>query len=69
MYLDELVPLQQKIVSASTMYNNIMGLGVYALLGKKQQELKTKIEYTEALKDYWITKVRLHRAVGGIIPT
>ena len=67
LYSNELLPLQQNIVSCSQKYYNVMGLSVYTLLQNKQNEVKTQIAYTEALRDYWVAKLGLYRAVGGKI--
>lgn len=66
-YCDELLPLQEKIIATSQNFYNVMGLSVYKLLQNKQQELQAKIEYTMALRDYWVTRVELDRAVGGTV--
>jgi outer membrane protein, heavy metal efflux system len=42
-----------------------MLLGVYQLLQAKQSEFATYREYIEALRDYWIARSDLERAVGA----
>ena len=42
-----------------------MLLGVYQLIQAKQAEFDAYREYIEALRDYWIARSDLERAVGG----
>lgn len=64
-YENELIPLQEQILSTSQKYYNSMALSVYKLLNAKKQEIQTHINYTTALKNYWIARVELDRALGG----
>lgn len=64
-YQTEFLPLQEQIVSMSQRFYNTMSLSVYKLLDAKQQELQTRINYASALKNYWIARVELDRALGG----
>ncbi|MBS0655076.1 MAG: TolC family protein, partial [Verrucomicrobia bacterium] len=68
-YLNEYLPLQEQIVAASQHFYNVMGLSIYTFLQNKEHELQAKIAYTTALCDYWVTRVELDRAVGGICTT
>jgi cobalt-zinc-cadmium efflux system outer membrane protein len=64
-YKNEVIPLQQQIAETSQKYYNTMALNVYKLLHTKKQELKIQMDYNAALRDYWISKVSLNRALGG----
>jgi outer membrane protein, heavy metal efflux system len=64
-YLQELLPLQEQIVNQSQQFYNGMAIGVYELLEAKQQELQLQIAGEMALRDYWLTRVELDRAIGG----
>lgn len=66
-YLKDLLPLQQAITSSSQKYYNYMALSVYKLLDAKMQEIELQINYTHALRDYWISRVQLDRALGGTL--
>lgn len=66
-YRNEFIPLQEEIIATSQNFYNVMGLSGYQLLQNKQQELQAKIEYTGALKEYWVTRVALDRALGGTV--
>jgi len=59
-----LVPLRERIVAFSQEQYDAMLLGVYQLLQAKQNEFGTYREYIEALRDYWIARSDLERAVG-----
>jgi cobalt-zinc-cadmium efflux system outer membrane protein len=42
-----------------------MLLGVYQLIQAKQAEYDAYRQYIEAVRDYWIARSDLERAVGG----
>lgn len=63
-----LVPLREGIVKFSQQQYDAMLLGVYQLLQAKQTEFDTYREYIEALRDYWIARSDLERAVGTRLP-
>ena len=64
-YRDVLVPLRQRLVAESQRYYNYMLIGVYELLQSKQDEIEAYREYIEAVRDYWVARSDLERAVGG----
>jgi outer membrane protein, heavy metal efflux system len=64
-YKDELLPDQRRILSESLMYYNAMEVSDFELLTTKADEARTEREYIEAVRDYWITRAELERAVGG----
>jgi cobalt-zinc-cadmium efflux system outer membrane protein len=41
-----------------------MLLGVYQLLAAKQNEINSYREYIESVRDYWIARADLERAIG-----
>ena len=45
-----------------------MLLGVYQLLQAKQNEINSYREYIEAVRDYWIARADLDKAVGAHLP-
>ena len=63
-YLTVLVPRRENIVQLSQRNYDAMLLGVYQLLSAKQAEYSTYRETIEALRDYWIARSDLERAVG-----
>ena len=67
-----IVPLRENIVRFSQQQYDAMLLGVYQLIQAKQSEFDAYREYIEALRDYWIARSDLERAVGvrlGAPPT
>jgi outer membrane protein, heavy metal efflux system len=64
-YLDELVPDQRRILKESLINYNAMGIGNFELFTAKAEEARTEREYLEAVRDYWIARAGLERAVGG----
>ena len=63
-YAKTLVPLRERIVTLSQEQYNAMLLGVYQLLQAKQNEINSYREYIEAVRDYWIARADLERAIG-----
>jgi cobalt-zinc-cadmium efflux system outer membrane protein len=63
-YAKTLLPLRQRIVALSQEHYNAMLLGVYQLLQAKQNEINSYREYIEAVRDYWIARADLERAIG-----
>jgi cobalt-zinc-cadmium efflux system outer membrane protein len=63
-YARALVPLRERIVALSQQQYNAMLLGVYQLLQAKQNEINAYREYIEAVRDYWVARADLERAVG-----
>jgi cobalt-zinc-cadmium efflux system outer membrane protein len=64
-YQDELVPDQRRILKESLINYNAMEIGNFELFTTKAEEARTEREYLEAVRDYWITRAELERAVGG----
>ncbi|MBX3258274.1 MAG: TolC family protein [Labilithrix sp.] len=64
-YGSVVVPLREKVVRFSQEQYDAMLLGVYQLIQAKQSEFEAYREYIEALRDYWIARSDLERAVGG----
>ena len=64
-YQDELLPGQRQILNQSLLNYNAMEIGNFELFTTKAEEARTEREYLEAVRDYWITRAELERAVGG----
>jgi len=68
-YLKRVVlPLRHRIVEESQRRNNGMLLGVFQLLEARRGEIDAGRQYVESLRDYWIARTELERAVGGKLP-
>lgn len=66
-YQNHLLPTQEKILDSSESLYNVMGIGIDRLLENKRQEVLTKKNYIESIKNYFISRVALDRALGGYL--
>jgi cobalt-zinc-cadmium efflux system outer membrane protein len=64
-YQGELLPGQRRILNESLIQYNAMEIENFELFSAKAEEARTEREYLEAVRDYWITRAELERAVGG----
>jgi outer membrane protein, heavy metal efflux system len=64
-YQKIVLPQRQRILRETLLQYNAMQLGNFVLLSAKEREAVAERETIEALRDYWITRARLERAVGG----
>lgn len=60
-----LLPLQKQILGETLLQYNAMQKNTYDLLIAKEQEQESEQNNIESLRDYWIARVALERAVGG----
>ena len=60
-----LLPLHQQLLAETLLHYNAMQVGNQDLLLTKQREQLAEQSAVEALRDYWIARVRLQSAVGG----
>jgi cobalt-zinc-cadmium efflux system outer membrane protein len=67
-YKRVILPLKQRIVSLTLQKYNYMLVGTFDLLTAKQQEFNAYAKYLEAVRDYWIIRADLGRALGGRLP-
>jgi len=67
-YRTALVPQREAIVARTQEQQNYMLVGVFELLQAKQQEFDAYQGYLEAVRDYWLARVELARAVGSSLP-
>lgn len=59
------LPLRRRVVDESQLQYNAMQISLFDLLKAKQEEISTGREYVEALRDYWVARAELEKAVGG----
>ncbi len=64
-YDKTLMPQRQKILRETLLHYNAMQKSSYELLAAKEREQVAERGYVEALRDYWIARAELERAVGG----
>jgi cobalt-zinc-cadmium efflux system outer membrane protein len=66
--LKVVIPLREKAVALTQEHWNFMLLGAFELIDSKRREFEAYQEYIDAVRDYWILKSDLVRAVGGQPP-
>lgn len=59
------LPLQNRVVQASQRQYNAMQIGPIQLVQTRRDEIEVGRRYVETLKDYWLARTDLERAVGG----
>ncbi len=64
-YKARALPSQRKIVESSEELYNVMGLGIDQLLESKEHELEVQRKFVMAIREYWLARVQLDRALGG----
>ena len=64
-YRDVLIPQRRQVTHMSQLHYNVMLLGADRWLMARQAEAAAYREYIEAVRDYWIARADLERAVGG----
>ncbi len=64
-YRTGLLPLKERIVQESLLHYNAMQLGPQELVEARQAQVDTYRDYLDAVRDYWIARAELERAVGG----
>jgi cobalt-zinc-cadmium efflux system outer membrane protein len=67
-YRESLIPLREEIVARTQREVNFMLADQFQLLFVKQQEYDAYQGYLEAVRDYWLARVELGRAVGAALP-
>src|SRR5450432_447339 len=67
-YLTALLPLRRTVLAQSELEYNAMQIGLYELLATKKAEVETFRAYIETVRDYWVARAELERALGGHIP-
>jgi cobalt-zinc-cadmium efflux system outer membrane protein len=59
------LPARTRVTEESQLEYNAMQIGPFQLLQAKQEEVRTGAESVEALRDYWVARAELEKAVGG----
>jgi outer membrane protein TolC len=68
-YRSALIPEREAVVARTQENVNYMLSGAFELLLAKQQEYDAYQGYLEAVRDYWLARVDLMRAVGARLPS
>ena len=64
-YEKVLLPQRQRVLRETLLHYNAMQKSSYELLAAKEREQIAERGYVEALRDYWIARAELEKAVGG----
>lgn len=64
-----LIPQRESVVARSQEQQNYMIIGVFELIQAKRQEYDAYQSYLEAIRDYWLARTDLMRAVGARLPS
>ena len=64
-YEKVLLPQRQRVLRETLLHYNAMQKSSYELLAAKEREQIAERGYVEALRDYWIARTELEKAVGG----
>lgn len=67
-YRTALVPLRESIVQGAQEEMNFMLIGAFELMQARREQLDAYQEYLEAVRDYWLARVRLRQATGSRLP-
>jgi cobalt-zinc-cadmium efflux system outer membrane protein len=64
-YRNAIIPVREKITGETQKHYNYMLLGNYDLIRAKQNEILANKEYIDSLKEYWIARSNLEKAVSS----
>ena len=64
-YQSEIVPIQRAVTAGTLLRYNGMLVGNYELFATRAEQIEAEHKSIEALRDYWLTRTELERAVGG----
>ena len=67
-YEKTLLPQRRAILRESLLHYNAMQKSVYELLAAKEAQQRTERESVEAVRDYWLARTELERALGHRLP-
>ncbi len=64
-FQNEVLPIRRAITSGTLLEYNGMLMGNYELFRTRSEQIEAEHKSIETLRDYWITRAELERAVGG----
>jgi outer membrane protein, heavy metal efflux system len=67
-YREVVIPLRARVVALLQQRHNFMLVGAFELLEARREEFESYEEYLHAVRDYYVARARLARAVGGRLP-
>jgi outer membrane protein, heavy metal efflux system len=62
------VPLRERLVALSLEQYGAMLIGASQVLAARQNEVNARREFIEAIRDYWLARADLERAIGSALP-
>lgn len=68
-YRDTVLPLRQRILTASLSEYNAMSIGVFQLLEAKRGQLQAASSLVELLRDYWLSRADAEQLLAGSLPS
>lgn len=68
-YRTQLIPQREAVVEQASRQLNYMLIGAFDVILVKQQEYDAYAGYLKAVRDYWIARAELTRAVGHKLPS
>jgi cobalt-zinc-cadmium efflux system outer membrane protein len=68
-YREKLIPARIEIVERAQEEEAFMLIGIFELLETKQDEYDAYQGYLEIVRDYWLARTELARAVGNTLPS
>ena len=68
-FRDNVIPRRQRVGARALERYNAMLIGAYELLDLRMQEVQARERYVAAVRDYWVARADLERAVGGRLPS
>lgn len=68
-YREGLIPQREAVVEQMQLEVNFMLIGTFELLAAKQQQYDAYSGYLDAVRDYWMARTELTRAVGRKLPS
>ena len=67
-YEKTLLPIRATVLEETQLEYNGMQVGLYELLAAKEAQIESVRSYIETVRDYWMARAELERALGGKIP-
>jgi cobalt-zinc-cadmium efflux system outer membrane protein len=66
-YQTDILPTRTQMMKQAMLEYNAMALSPYVLYQTKSEEAESERAYIDTVRDYWITRAELERAVGGTL--
>lgn len=67
-YKNSVIPIKEKVTGETLKHQNYMLVGNYELIRAKQEEILANKEYIDVLKEYWIARSDLEKAISLKLP-